>query len=270
MGTSINKQKILARSLFNINDGVGAPAPSKKDPDELDAVFWFDMTDTSELIGHIEDRSINGVNCKIQTTYKLIGGNAESAIPYVESGQNSLGYTNFNGDGFPWLQMSEGTELGSEAASINLGSNYSIFVVVDNEAESGVSGITGGRNPNAYVLRFSGNALIQSVFDSGGNVADSIATSSEFGSVIATTSYDAETGGLVELRWNGTDTNSPGEFEGSPVNEAKILVGKSNNSAQYFTGRIYEFAIFNRVLVDEDKDLLDAYVEDKYNVEFEG
>ena len=76
MGTSINKQKILARSLFNINHGAGAPAPSKKDPAELDAVYWFDMTDTSELIGYIEGRSINGVNCKIQTTYKLVGGEA--------------------------------------------------------------------------------------------------------------------------------------------------------------------------------------------------
>lgn len=268
MGTSINKQKILARSLFNINDGVGAPAPSKKDPSELDAVYWFDMTDTSELINHLEDRSIDGVNCKIQTTYKLTGGNAESAVPYVESGQNSLGYTNFTGNGVPWLQMSEGTELGSEAASITLGSNYSLFAVVDNEAESGVSGITGGRNPNAYVLRFSGNSLIHSVFDSEGNVADSIATSSEFGSVIITTAY-SETGS-VEIRWNGSDSGSPGTFENAPINAAKILVGKSNNSAQYFTGKIYEFAIFNRALVDDDKDLLDAYVEDKYNVTFEG
>ena len=270
MGTSINNQKILARSLFNINDGVGAPAPSKKDPSELDAVYWFDMTDVSKLINHIETRSIDGVNCKIQTDYRLISGNGESAIPYQESGQNSLGFTNFTGNGVPWLQMSEGTEIGSEAADITLGTNYTIFVVVDNEAESGVSGVTGGRNPNTYVLRFSGNSLLQSVYDSGGSNADAIATSSEFGSVIATTSYDEETLGAVELRWNGTDTGSPGTFEGSPITASNIFVGKSNNAAQYFTGRIYEFAIFNRALVDDDKDLLDAYVEDKYNVTFEG
>jgi len=67
--------------------------------------------------------------------------------------------------------------------------------------------------------------------------------------------------------WNGEES-APSSYTGTPVSNSDIFVGKSNTSAQYFTGRIYEIGFFTKELTNREIEVLNNYAKNKYNINF--
>lgn len=242
-----------------------------------DLAYWFDMGDKLTYINASSDTTAGSVD---SISNKGTGSSSEGAEIFLTASEaNAFKFaTDTRGTHFTFGgtndfvgHSSTGSTVGSAGANIQVAANYTMFIVLDNEASSGVSGPTGGRNSdtpgssNAYACRFNGNMLIFTQFVTGGNGTDTVSTSNEFGVLIVTINGLT---GAVEARFNGVDSNSPGTLSGTPVTSFDLLIGKSNNSAQEFTGKVYEIGFFKRVLTDPEKQQLDNYVKTKYNVSF--
>ena len=229
--------------------------------------YWFDVTDSSTVISAIVIET-NKNKSPISPWDQHIAAAAAGVTPgYITdaSGQNSLDYSQHNGGG----QCYTISDSGGTAIAVDHGVEYTVYVVQDNDADTGVSGISGGRSPNAFAFRWSGNNLIQTVYDSSGTGSDSInptGTSEEnFGAASFTVS---ESLNAVSARFNG-EFNTPGIIGGTVVNSSNnLFIGKSNTSTQYYNGKIYEFMLFTKVLGEPELEQLDLYVQNKYNFSF--
>ena len=242
-------------------DGLKGPADIGGD----DTILWFDWTDkptVSESTGNIDSIS-NKVKVTPWSTTRLdsVGGTPT----YEEGGQNDFNYSKHLGGG----QSYQLYDSGGGTASVNFTENYTIAVVQENDALSGVSGLTGGRTPNGYSFRWSGNTLIGTTYAAGGQASNSInpvgTSENDFGFCLQVVDNVND---QLRAIFNG-DSNTPAVISGDPVNTVGALyVGKGNTSGQYFTGKIYEFMLFKGVLTDEQLAELDTYVTTKYNFTF--
>jgi hypothetical protein len=231
-----------------------------------DTILWFDWTDTPTVVessGNIESIS-NKVTVTPWSTHVF---QAAGGTPVYSNlnGQNGFNYSNHLGGG----QSYELYDSGGSLAQVNYGENYTIAVVQENDALSGVSGLTGGRSPNGYSFRWSGSTLIGSSYAAGGQASDSInpvgTSENDFGFCLQVVDNDND---QLSVIFNG-DSNTPGAISGDPVSTVgKLLVGKANNTGQYFTGKIYEFMLFKGVLTAEQLTQLDTYVKTKYDFTF--
>mgnify|MGYP005729401355 CR=1 FL=1 len=200
------------------------------------------------------------------TSFVLTNTTTADQPEYTNAGSPlGLSYANFDG-GNEFLYIADTSDK-TTPASINLGINYSIFAVVDNQATNTVSGITGGRNPNTFVFRFLNNTtqLSNTVF-AGSTTTETVAPANPdlIGSAISTI---GGVDGTLRTLWNGEES-TPSSYTGTPVSNSDIFVGKSNNSAQYFLGRIYEIGFFTKELTNREIEVLNNYAKNKYNINF--
>jgi len=232
-----------------------------------DTVLWFDWTDKPTVVessGNIESIS-NKVTIAPWSTHVLqaIGG---TPVYSNLNGQNGFDFSSHLGGG----QSYQLYDSGGNPVSVNYGENYTLAVIQENDLfGGGVSGITGGRNPNGYTFRWSGSALIGTVYAQGGNASDSInpqgTSENDFGIAVQRVDNDNDE---ISVRFNG-DSNAASTITGDPVNTVSSLyVGKANNGTQYFTGKVYEFMFWKRVLTAEELTQLDTYVKTKYDFTF--
>ena len=243
-------------------DGLKGPA----DIGGEDTILWFDWTDkptVSESTGNIDSISNKVTVTPWSTTHLLsVGGTTPT---YEASGQNDFNYSKHLGGG----QAYQLYNLAGGAASVNFGEDYTVAIVQENDALSGVSGLTGGRTPNGYSFRWSGNTLIGTTYAAGGQASNSInpvgTSENDFGFCLQVVDNVND---QLRAIFNG-NSNTPGAISGDPVSTVGALyVGKGNTSGQYFTGKIYEFMLFKGVLTAEQLAQLDTYVTTKYNFTF--
>jgi|5_EtaG_2_1085323.scaffolds.fasta_scaffold00055_92 hypothetical protein len=234
--------------------------------------YWFDVTDSSTVASKNLGKAVVINSLKNKSTnlpYTLHFASAVSGFTPVYktdgSGQNGLDYSEHNGGGQSYTITDS---LGTTVA-VDHGDEYTFYVVQDNDAASGVSGIAGGRSPNAFAFRWSGANLIQTAYNSSGTGNDSInpaGTAEENFGVASFTVSDAAN--EVSARFNG-EFNTPGVISGTVVPTSNsFFIGKSNITTQYYTGKIYEFMLFTKVLNETELGQLDLYVQNKYNFSF--
>lgn len=232
-----------------------------------DTIMWFDWTDKPTVVeasGNIESIS-NKVTVTPWSTHVLasVGG---TPTLNTTGGQNDLSYSNHVGGG----QSYQLYDSGGNPVSVNYGENYTLAIIQENDIfGGGVSGLSGGRSPNGYAFRWSNAQLIGTVYAQGGQVSDSInpvgTSENDFGIAVQVIDNDLD---QISVRFNG-DSNAASTIVGDPVNtSAALYVGKGNTSAQYFTGKIYEFMFWKRVLTAEELTQLDLYVKTKYDFTF--
>jgi hypothetical protein len=229
-------------------------------------ILWFDWTDeptVTQSTGNIESISNKVTITPWSTTYLgNVGGNP---VYSNLNGQNGFNFSSHLGGG----QAYELYDSGGSVASVNFGEDYTIAVVQENDALSGLSGLTGGRSPNGYAFRWSGNTLIGTTYAAGGQASDSInpvgTSENDFGFCLQVVDNVND---QLSVIFNG-DSNTPGTISGDPVGTVgKLFVGKGNTTGQYYTGKIYEFMLFKGVLTAEQLAQLDTYVKTKYNFTF--
>jgi len=243
-------------------DGLKGPTDIGGD----DTILWFDWTDRPTVVestGNIESISNKATVTPWSTAYLAsIGG---TPVYSNLNGQNGFNFSSHLGGG----QSYQLYDSGGNAQSVNYGEDYTIAVVQENDAFSGVSGITGGRSPNGYAFRWSGSTLIGTTYAQGGQANDSInpvgTSENDFGFCLQIVDNVND---QISVVFNG-DSNTPGTITGDPVNTVGALyVGKGNNTSQYFTGKIYEFMLFKGVLSPEQLVQLNTYVKTKYDFTF--
>ena len=120
-----------------------------------------------------------------------------------------------------------------------------------------------------FVFRFlsNGTQLANTIFDTGGVLTTETvgpANPNLIGSAITTV---GGVGGDLRVLWNGEET-TPTAISGTPVDTSEVFVGKANNTAQYFNGKIYEIAFYSRTLDDDMILQLNTYAQNKYGINF--
>ena len=232
--------------------------------------YYFDLSNRNNVTVNPSstDNFLESTNLGTEGTSFVLTNTTTADQPDYTNASSPFGlsYANFDG-GNEFLYIA-GTSDKTTPASIDLGTSYSIFAVVDNEATNTVSGITGGRNPNAFVFRFLSNTtqLSNSIYETSGITTESVAPSNPdlIGTAISTI---GGVDGSLRTLWNGEES-TPSSYTGTPVSDSDIFVGKSNNSAQYFLGRIYEIGFFTKELTDREIEVLNNYAKNKYNINF--
>lgn len=248
----------------------GLPTPDSIGGDHLR--YWFDVTDSLYVVSANIGKAIVIETLKNKSSVspydQHIAQAASGFTPIYKtdaSGQNGLDYSQHNGGGQCYtISDSAGTGI-----AVDHGDEYTVYVVQDNDAASGVSGIAGGRSPNAFAFRWSGSNLIQTVYDSSGTASDSINPTGTAEETFGVASFTvSNSNDEVSARFNG-ESNAPGVISGAPVLASNaFFIGKSNTSSQYYTGKIYEFMIFTKLLSEAQLGQLDTYVQNKYNFLF--
>ena len=118
--------------------------------------YYFDLSNVNNVTVNPSSTSnfLESTNLGTQGTSFVLTNTTTVDQPEYTNASSPLGlsYANFDG-GNEFLYIA-GTSDKNTPASIDLGTSYSIFAVVDNQATNTVSGITGGRNPNTFVFRF--------------------------------------------------------------------------------------------------------------------
>ena len=231
--------------------------------------YYFDLSNVNNVTVNPSSTSnfLESTNLGTQGTSFVLTNTTTTDQPEYTNASSPLGlsYANFDG-GNEFLYIA-GTSDKNTPASIDLGTSYSIFAVVDNQATNTVSGITGGRNPNTFVFRFLSNAtqLSNSVF-AGSTTTETVAPANPdlIGSAISTI---GGVDGNLRTLWNGEES-TPSTYTGTPVSNSDIFVGKANNSAQFFLGRIYEIGFFTKELTNREIEVLNNYAKNKYNINF--
>ena len=229
-------------------------------------VLWFDWTDrnTVTLSGSLIESIDNKATETPWDTYKLNATSGQEPELSATNGQNNLSYSlhDTNSDKSYTLVDANGGNI-----SVPYGEDYTLVVVQDNDQDSGVSGLTGGRTPNGYAFRWSGDVLIGTVYAQGGQASDSInpvgTTEKDFGVAIQRVDNVND---QVEVIFNGVSPNSPGNISGDPVNTVdNLFVGKASTAGQYYKGKIYEFMLYKAALTNAEIAQLHAYITNKYN-----
>ena len=232
--------------------------------------YYFDLSNPDNVTVNpsAPTNFLETTNLGTQGTSFVLTNTTTADQPDYTNASSPLGlsYAKFDG-GNEFLYIA-GTSNKTPPADIDLGTSYSIFCVVDNEATSTVSGITGGRNPNTFVFRFLSNTtqLSNSIYETSGITTESVAPSNPdlIGTAISTI---GGVDGTLRTLCNGEES-APSTYTGTPVSDCDIFVGKSNNSAQYFLGRIYEIGFFTKELTDREIEVLNNYAKNKYNINF--
>ena len=231
--------------------------------------YYFDLSNPDNVTVNpsAPTNLLESTNLGTEGTSFVLTNTTTNDQPEYTNASSPLGlsYTNFDGSN-EFLYIASTSDK-TTPASINLGASYSIFAVVDNEATNTVSGITGGRNPNTFVFRFLSNTtqLSNSVF-AGSTTTETVAPANPdlIGTAISTI---GGVDGTLRTLWNGEES-TPSTYTGTPVSNSDIFVGKSNNSAQYFLGRIYEIGFFTKELTNREIEVLNNYAKNKYNINF--
>jgi len=254
---------------LGIHKGSTGTASSVLTPAEIagGADIWFDATqreNVTENGGRVTSVRNSGNQSSqpnpgvVDWVLNYIG--TEAAYEQT-GGQNNLPFLKFTGS--ESFQIEQTDNLGT-AANVNYGTEYTIMIIQDVGGTGTTRGVTGARNPNGFVCRFNNSdVLIQSVYNSSSLASDSILPTGGqgFGIITCNTS---DTNNTNSVRFNA-QSNAPATVSGTPVSTSNIFVGKGNNTTQFYEGNIYEWALFKSSLSSADLDLLDAYVQDKYN-----
>ena len=228
-------------------------------------VLWFDWTDRTSitLSGSLIESINNKATITPWNTYKLAATSSQEPTLGSVGGQNNYSYSTHDGTDQAYTLV----DANGGNISVPYGEDFTLVVVQDNDAASGVSGMTGGRTPNGYAFRWSGSTLIGTVYAQGGQASDSInpvgTTEFDFGVALQTVDNVNDE---VEVIFNGVSPNSPGAISGNPVNTvSNLFVGKANTGGQLYKGKIYEFMLYKAALTSAEIAQLHAYITNKYN-----
>jgi len=217
---------------------------------QVGMVLWLDagkgITDASG-VSKWEDQSGSGNDAEQgdtdkQPTYEINGSNGKAVVRF--DGSNDFLITE----------------------NVSLGNSISVFAVV--EAEDKMSpndhdwrynqGIVTQYKDGRYILEINSTAIRFQFYDGDWITADADATCWQLYGVIREDSF------TKRLYLNGVEAASKNTSTGTSGSNNPIKIGFSGDYSRYLKGDIAEILVYDRVLSDSERDMVQTYLNIKY------